>query len=191
MTLGSEVGTLLTTILGVSGSQGPLGVFRLAQDGLRPLVHCPTLWHSSPRFNWGLYNPKSGENLGINAPKILIPGCILGFLAPRGLQGCSRWSQMVPGCWYTVPHYATALPGSIVDFKIPNLAKIWPEMAQKCSFWVVFWGFLAPRGPRGVQVGPRWWQDTGILSHTMPQPYQVPLWALKSQLWQKFGQKCP
>ena len=127
VTLGSEVGTLLTTILGVSGSQGPLGVFRLAQDGPRPLVHCPTLWHSSPRFNWGLYNPKSGENLGINAPKILIPGCILGFLAPRGSRGCSRWSKMVPGHCYTVPHYATDLPGCIVDFKIPNWVKIWPK----------------------------------------------------------------
>ena len=108
-----------------------------------------------------------------------------GVSGSQGPQGCSCWSKMVPGHWYTVPHYATALPGSIVDFKIPNLAKIWPEMAQKCSFWVVFWGFLAPRGPRGVQVGPRWWQDTGILSHTMPQPSQVPLWALKSQIWAK------
>ena len=92
---------------------------------------------------------------------------------------------MVAGHWYTVPHYATALPGSIVGFKIPTLANIWPEMPLNCSFWVVFWWFLPPRSPRGVQVGPRWWQATGILSHTMPQPYQVPLWALKSQIWTK------
>ena len=76
-----------------------------------------------------------------------------GVSGSQGPQGCSCWSKMVPGHWYTVPHYATALPGSIVDFKIPNLAKIWPEMDKKCSFWVVFWGFLSPRGPRGVQVG--------------------------------------
>ena len=108
-----------------------------------------------------------------------------GVSGSQGPQGCSCWSKMVPGHWYTVPHYATALPGSIVDFKIPNLAKIWAEMAKKCSFWVVFWGFLSPWGPRGVQVGPRCWQATGILSHTMPQPSQVPLWALKSQIWAK------
>ena len=116
---------------------------------------------------------------------MLILGSILGVSGSQGPQGCSSWSTMVAGHWYTVPHYATALPGSIVDFKIPNLAKIWPEMFKKCSFWVVFWGFLPPRSPRGVQVGPRWWQDTGILSHTLPQPSQVLLWALKSQIWAK------
>ena len=120
-------------------------------------------------------------------PKWLFLG-VSGSLEP---QGCSCWCKMVPGHWYTVPHYATALPGSIVDFKIPNLAKIWPEMAQKCSFWVVFWGFLSPWGPRGVQVGPRCWQATGIMSHTMPQPSQVPLWALKSQIWSKIWPEMP
>ena len=119
-------------------------------------------------------------------PKWLFLG-VSGSLEP---QGCSCWCKMVPGHWYTVPHYATALPGSIVDFKIPNLAKIWPEMAKKCSFWVVFWEFLPPRSPGGVQVGPRWWQATGILSHSMPQPSQVPLWTLKYQIWRKFCQKC-
>ena len=114
-------------------------------------------------------------------PKWLFFG-VSGSLEP---QGCSSWSTMVAGHWYTVPHYATALPGSIVGFKIPTLANIWPEMPLNCSFWVVFWWFLPPRSPRGVQVGPRCWQDTGILSHTMPQPYQVPLWALKSQIWTK------
>ena len=64
-------------------------------------------------------------------------------------------------------------------------------MFKKCSFWVVFWGFLSPWGPRGVQVGQRWWQDTGILSHTMPQPSQVPLWALKSQIWAKIWPEMP
>ena len=116
---------------------------------------------------------------------MLILGSILGVSASQKPQGCSSWSTMVAGHWYTVPLYTTALPGSIVGFKIPNLAKIWAEMAKKCSFWVVFWGFLSPWGPRGVQVGPRCWQATGILSHTMPQPSQVPLWALKSQIWAK------
>ena len=67
-----------------------------------------------------------------------------GFWSPRGPWGCSSWSKMVPGHWYTVPHYATALPGCILGFKIPNLVKIWPEMPQRCSFW----GYRAPRGPR-------------------------------------------
>ena len=73
---------------------------------------------------------------------------ILGVSGSQGPLGCSSWSKMVPGHWYTVPHYATALPGCILGFKIPNLVKIWPEMPQRCSFWGVFWGHRAPRGPR-------------------------------------------
>ena len=57
VTLGSEVGTLLTTILGFLASQGPLGVFRLAQDGPRPLVHC-TLYMLN-KFCFHLYAQKS------------------------------------------------------------------------------------------------------------------------------------
>ena len=110
-------------------------------------------------------------------------GVFWGFRAPRGPRGCSSWSKMVPGHWYTVPHYATALPGCILGFKIPNLVKIWPEMPQRCSFWGVFWGYRAPRGPAAVQVGPRLFQTTGTMSQTMPQPSQVVLWALKSQIW--------
>ena len=54
-----------------------------------------------------------------------------------------------------------------------------------------FGGFQAPRGPRGVQVDPRWFQTIGTMSHTMPQPSQVALWALKSQNWEKIGPNCP
>ena len=122
---------------------------------------------------------------------MLILGSILGVSVSLGPQGCSSWSMMVAGHGYTVPHYATALPGSIVGFKIPTLANIWPEMPLNCSFWVVFWWFLPPRSPRGVQVGPRWWQATGILSHTIPQLSQLALWVLNSQNRKKSGQKWP
>ena len=114
---------------------GAPGVFMLVQDGSGPLVHCPTLCHSPPRFHSGLWNPKSGENLARNVQKMLILGSILGVSASQKPQGCSSWSTMVAGHWYTVPLYTTALPGSIVGFKIPTLAKIWPEMPLKCSLW--------------------------------------------------------
>ena len=126
--------------------------------------------------------PKGGNfmlELARNAPKMLI----LGVWVSRGPWGCSSQSKMVPGHWYTVPHYATALPGCILGFKIPNLVKIWPEMPQRCSFWGVFWGYRAPRGPAAVQVGPSLFQTTGTMSQTMPQPSQVVFWALKSQIW--------
>ena len=119
-----------------------------------------------PPLNYSIM-PKGGNfmlELATNAPKMLI----LGVWVSQGPWGCSSQSKMVPGHWYTVPHYATSLPGCIVGFKIPNWVKIWPEMPLKCSFWGVFWGFWAPRGPRGVQVCPRWFQATATLSHTMP-----------------------
>ena len=52
-----------------------------------------------------------------------------------------------------------------------------------------FGGWQAPRSPRGVQVAPRWFLATGTMSHTMPQPSQLALWALNSQNREKSGQK--
>ena len=106
-----------------------------------------------------------------------------GFLSPWGPRGV----QVGPRCWQATGILSHTMPQ-------PSQVPLWAfksEICKKCSFWVVFWGFLAPRGPRGVQVGPRWWQDTGILSHTMPQPSQVPLWALKSQIWAKIWPEMP
>ena len=56
---------------------------------------------------------------------------------------------MVPGHWYTVPHYATALPGSIVDFKIPNLGK---KFGQKLPKYAHFGGFCLPGAKKVVQL---------------------------------------
>ena len=38
---------------GVVGLPGPPGVFKLVQDGSRPLVQCPTLCHSPPSWHFG------------------------------------------------------------------------------------------------------------------------------------------
>ena len=54
-----------------------------------------------------------------------------GLAGSQEPQGRSSWSKMVPGHWYNVPHYATALPAGILGFKFPKSAKIWPEMTQK------------------------------------------------------------
>ena len=54
-----------------------------------------------------------------------------------------------------------------------------------------FGGWQAPRSPRGVQVGPRWFLATGTMSHTMPQPSQLAFWVLNSQNREKSGQKWP
>ena len=51
-----------------------------------------------------------------------------GLAGSQEPQGRSSWSKMVPGHWYNVPHYATALPGRIVGFKIPKLGKMWPRI---------------------------------------------------------------
>ena len=59
---------------GVVGLPGPPRVFKLVQDGSRPLVQCPTLCYSPPRSHCGLKNPKIGENVAQNAPKIVILG---------------------------------------------------------------------------------------------------------------------
>ena len=54
-----------------------------------------------------------------------------GLAGSQEPQGRSSWSKMVPGHWYNVPHYATALPAGILGFKFPKSGKIWPEMTQK------------------------------------------------------------
>ena len=54
-----------------------------------------------------------------------------------------------------------------------------------------FGGWQAPRSPRGVQVGPRWFLATGTMSHTIPQPSQLAFWVLNSQNREKSGQKWP
>ena len=54
-----------------------------------------------------------------------------GLAGSQEPQGRSSWSKMVPGHWYNVPHYSTALPAGILGFKFPKLGKIWPEMTQK------------------------------------------------------------
>ena len=104
-----------------------------------------------------------------------------GFLSPWGPRGV----QVGPRCWQATGILSHTMPQPsqvpLWALKSQIWAKKWREVAQICSFW----GFLSPWGPRGVQVGPRWWQDTGILSHTLPQPSQVLLWALKSQIWAK------
>ena len=57
--------------------------------------------------------------------------------------------KMVPGHWYTVPHYATALPGSIVDFKIPNLGKNLARNVQKMLILGSILGVSASQKPQG------------------------------------------
>ena len=55
-----------------------------------------------------------------------------GLAGSQEPQGRSSWSKMVPGHWYNVPHYATALPGCIEGFENPksgeNLARNAPKM---------------------------------------------------------------
>ena len=38
--------------------------------------------------------------------------------------------KMVPGHWYTVPHYVTAIPVGILGFKITNLARNAPKIEK-------------------------------------------------------------
>ena len=49
----------------------------------------------------------------------------------------------------------------------------------------------SPRDPRGVQVGQRWFQTTGTMSHTMPEPSQVALWALSPKICKNKAQNDP
>ena len=63
---------------------------------------------------------------------------------------------MVPGHWYTVPHYATDLPGCIVGFK---MLKIWPEMPLKKgegskNALMLGWNFLDHNLPQHSQWNP-------------------------------------
>ena len=86
-------------ILGVSGSQGPPGG---VQDGSRPLLHCPTLCHSPSRLHFGLLNPKSGENLATNAPKIVMT-LEMSLRAPSDLKSAHRRVQAEPKYYLNFP----------------------------------------------------------------------------------------
>ena len=78
-----------------------------------------------------------------------------GFSASQGPQGCSCWSKMVPGHWYTVPHYVAALPARILGFKITNLAKNAPKIVILSCILVVVGLQRPPVMFKLVQNGPR------------------------------------
>ena len=92
-------------------------------------------------------------------------------------QKCRPSSQ-----WYTLVWLKTI---------VSRPFRLWQNLTKYSEVEPIFGCFQAPRGPRDVQGDPRWFQTIGTMSHTMPQPSQVALCALKSQNWEKFDPNCP
>ena len=66
-----------------------------------------------------------------------------------------NWCKLVPGHWYTVPHYVTAIPAGILGFKITNLARNAPKMVILSCILVVVGLQRPPVMFKLVQNGPR------------------------------------